>query len=52
VHPESGLIVLLIQEVDIGTLAMPFGIDKTCSMMEKHYYYLKMTKDIDFLIKR
>jgi len=29
-----------------------FVVDKTCSMLKYHYYWPKMTRDVDHLVKK
>ena len=50
--PKCGLTELLIQEIHGGALVGHFGTDKTSAMLEEHYYWPKMAKDVEHFIKR
>ena len=50
--PKCGFRELLIQELHGGALSSPFRVEKTCSMLKGHYYWLKMAKDVEHFIKR
>jgi len=50
--PKCGFRELLIQEVDGGALAGHFRVEKTCSMLKEHYYWPKMSKDVEQFVKR
>ena len=50
--PKCGFRELLIQELLGGALASYFGIEKTCSMLNEHYFWPKMSRDVGHFIKR
>jgi len=50
--PKCGFRELLIQELHGGALAGHFGVEKTCSMLKEHYYWPKMSKDVEHFVKR
>jgi len=50
--PKCSFRELLIQELHSGALAGHFGAEKTCSMLKEHYYWPKMSKDVDHCVKR
>jgi len=50
--PKGGLRELLIHEVHGGALARCFGTEKTCAMLKEHYYWPKMAKDAEHMVKR
>jgi len=35
-----------------GALAGHFGVEKTCSMLKEHYYWPRMSKDVEHFVKR
>ena len=49
---KCGFREILIQELHGGALGGHFGIEKTCSMLKKHYYWLSMSKDVEHFVKR
>jgi len=49
---QCGFRELLVQELHGGALAGHFGVEKTCSMLKEHYYWPRMSKDVDHLVKR
>ena len=42
----------MIQELHGGALVGHFGVEKTCSMLKEHYFWPKMSRDVEHLIKR
>jgi len=50
--PKCGFRELLIQELHSGVLAGHFGVEKTCSMLKEHYYWPRMSKDVDHFVNR
>ena len=50
--PKCGLRELLIQELYGGALANHFGIKKTCFMLKEHYFWPKMSADVEHFNKR
>lgn len=44
--PRCSVCILLIEEVHYGSLAGNFGIQKTLTMLQEHYYWLKMLSDV------
>ena len=50
--PKCGFRELLIQELHGGALAGHFGIEKTCSMLKEHYFWPRMSRDVEHFIKR
>ena len=50
--PKCGFRELLIQELHGGALAGHFGVEKTCAMLKEHYYWPKMSRDVDHFVKR
>ena len=49
---RSGIKELLIQEVHGGALAGHYRIDKTRVMLEEHYHWPKMARDVEHFVKR
>ena len=49
---KSGFRELLIQELHGGALAGHFGIEKTCSLLKEHYFWPKMSRDVEHFTKR
>jgi len=49
---KGSLRELLIHEVHGGALAGHFGIEKTCVMLKEHYFWPKMARDVEHLIRR
>jgi len=45
--PKCGFRELLIQELHGGALAGHFGVEKTCSMLKEHYFWPKMSRDVE-----
>jgi len=43
---------LLIREVHSGSLAGHYGENKTLSMLQEHYYWVRMSKDVQNILKR
>ena len=50
--PKCGFRELLIKELHGGALSGHFGVEKTCSMLKEHYYWPKMSKDVEHFIRR
>jgi len=50
--PKGAIRGLLINEVHRGAFFGQFGIEKTCVMLKEHYYWPKMAKDVEHLVKR
>ena len=41
-----------MQELHGGALAGHFGVEKTISMLKEHYYWPKMSKEVEHLVRR
>jgi len=50
--PKSGTRELLIREVHNGLLTGHYGDNKTLSMLQEHYYWPRMWKDVQDILKR
>ena len=50
--PKCGTRELLIREVHGGSLASHFGENKTIFMLKEHYYWPRMSKDVQDVLKR
>ena len=50
--PKSGTGELLIREVYSGSLAGHYGENKTLLMLQEHYYWPGMSKDVQDILKR
>ena len=50
--PKCGTRELLIREVHGGSLAGHFGENKTLAMLKEHYYWPRMSKDVQDMVKR
>ena len=50
--PKCGMRELLIREAHGGALAGHFGVEKTTSMLKEHYYWPKMSKDVEHIVRR
>jgi len=50
--PKVGTRELLIREVHSGSLAGHYGETKTLSMLQEHYYWPGMSKDVQDILKR
>jgi len=50
--PKCGFWELIIQELYSGALAGHFGVEKTISMLKEHYYWPKMSRDVEHVMSR
>lgn len=50
--PKSSIQELLVKEAHAGGIAGHFGIDKTLAVLQEHFYWPKMIKHVQHLIKR
>ena len=50
--PKCGFWELIIQELYSGALAGHFGVEKTISMLKEHYYWPKMSRDVEHVVSR
>jgi len=50
--PKCGFRELIFQELHGGALVGHFGVEKTTSMPKEHYYWPKMSRDVEHSVKR
>ena len=50
--PKAGTRELLIREIHSGSLAGHYGENNTLSMLQEHYYWPGMSKDVQDILKR
>ena len=55
-HLDGGFLFkgsrLIIQELHSGALASHFGVEKTISMLKEYYYWSKMSRDVEHVVRR
>jgi len=49
--PKCGFRKLLIQELHGGALASHFGVKKTSFILKEHYYWPKISRDVEHFVK-
>jgi len=50
--PKSSLRISLVKEFHEGGMAGHFGIEKTLQLIGEYFYWPKIARDVEFLVKR